>query len=166
MRECNHHPGEPHSDHAGAVLDAGKTDCRIIRSRVARPIKMQSRKRLPATWLAGDCMNIHISPSQEEGQFYPCLLGHRIAKGYLQLLKFRPGFKASSFFSIMGGTYRWGGLIGHQQSGGASSEKNQSRHQIIQLTDSDLQYFDIGINDAPHTVPVAFLLPVQRSAVP
>jgi hypothetical protein len=27
---------------------------------------MQSKKRLPATWLDGDCMNIHISPSQED----------------------------------------------------------------------------------------------------
>jgi len=62
-RKCNPRPGELAADLTGAVLDAGKTDCRIIKSRAARAIKMQSKNRLPATWLAGDCKNIHISPS-------------------------------------------------------------------------------------------------------
>ncbi|MDP1884670.1 MAG: hypothetical protein Q8L10_04910 [Candidatus Moranbacteria bacterium] len=67
-RKCNPRPRELAADLTGAALDAEESDCRIIRFGAAKAIKMQSKKRLPATWLAGDCMNIHISPSQEEGQ--------------------------------------------------------------------------------------------------
>ena len=64
-RKCNPRPGELAADLTGAALDAGESDCRIALSGAAAAIKMQSKKRLPATWLAGDCMNIHISPFQE-----------------------------------------------------------------------------------------------------
>jgi hypothetical protein len=65
QRKCNPRPGELAADLTGAALDAGESDCIIALSGAAAAIKMQSKKRLPATWLAGDCMNIHISPSQE-----------------------------------------------------------------------------------------------------
>ena len=38
-RKCNPRPGELAADLTGAVLDAGETDCRIIRSGAARAIK-------------------------------------------------------------------------------------------------------------------------------
>jgi hypothetical protein len=65
--KSNPRPGELAADLPGAALDAGESDCRIALSGAAAAFKMQSKKRLPATWLAGDCMHIHISPSQEEG---------------------------------------------------------------------------------------------------
>jgi len=51
---CNHRPAALHPDLPGAVLDAGKSDCRIALSGAAAAIKMPSKKQLPATWLAGD----------------------------------------------------------------------------------------------------------------
>jgi len=51
-RKCNPRPGELVADLSGAALDAGKYDCRIIRSGAARGIKMQSKIQLPATWPA------------------------------------------------------------------------------------------------------------------
>jgi hypothetical protein len=54
MGDCNHRPSEVRPDQAGAGLDAGKSDCRITRAGAAWAIKMQSKKRLPATWCAGD----------------------------------------------------------------------------------------------------------------
>ena len=78
-RKCNPRPEELAADLTGAALDAGESDCRIALSGAAAAIKMQSKKRLPATWLAGDCMNIHISPSQEEGQLAVLLSGFFLA---------------------------------------------------------------------------------------
>jgi len=62
-RKCNPRPGELAADLTGTALDAGESDCRIALSGAAAAIKMQSKKRLPATWLAGDCMNIHLTLS-------------------------------------------------------------------------------------------------------
>ncbi|MEW6404982.1 MAG: hypothetical protein AB1649_24565 [Chloroflexota bacterium] len=56
--KCNHRPGELDADLAGAALDARESDCKIALSGAAAAIKMQSKKRLPATWLAGDCMSV------------------------------------------------------------------------------------------------------------
>ncbi|MBU0967645.1 MAG: hypothetical protein KKA54_14840 [Proteobacteria bacterium] len=52
--DCNHRPGELRLDLSFAVLNAGKSDCRIALSGAAAAIKMPSKKQLPATWLAGD----------------------------------------------------------------------------------------------------------------
>jgi len=64
-RKCNPRPGELAADLTGAALDTVESDCRIALSGAAAAIKMQSKIQLPAIWLAGDCMYIHISPSQE-----------------------------------------------------------------------------------------------------
>jgi len=48
-RKCNPRPGELAADLTGASLNAGESDCRIALSRATAAIKMQSKKRLPAT---------------------------------------------------------------------------------------------------------------------